>query len=110
MARRLLTSSIQWIVAAASLSAPVAAMQPDCSDSRSAQISSSVDIAVRELNGLSGRVLVVHCKKTLVDRPLGFSDRERKIPIASDTKFDFGSLTKQFVAAAILRLSDQGKL
>jgi CubicO group peptidase (beta-lactamase class C family) len=38
------------------------------------------------------------------------SDREAAIPARPDTVFSIGSLTKQFTAAAILKLEDQGKL
>jgi CubicO group peptidase (beta-lactamase class C family) len=38
------------------------------------------------------------------------SDREAGIPARPDTVFSTGSLTKQFTAAAILKLEDQGKL
>jgi CubicO group peptidase (beta-lactamase class C family) len=43
-------------------------------------------------------------------RAYGLFDREAGIPARTDTVFSTGSLTKQFTAAAIVRLEDEGKL
>ncbi|MBI5768852.1 MAG: beta-lactamase family protein [Verrucomicrobia bacterium] len=43
-------------------------------------------------------------------RALGFANLERKIPAAADTRFRIASMTKSFVALAILRLRDAGQL
>src|SRR5260221_3495474 len=43
-------------------------------------------------------------------RAYGLFDREVSIPVRTDTVFSTGSLTKQFTAAAIVRLEDEGKL
>ncbi|MCY7279931.1 MAG: beta-lactamase family protein, partial [Sphingomonas bacterium] len=40
----------------------------------------------------------------------GLADVERKVPITAATHFRLGSITKQFAAAAVLRLAEQGKL
>jgi len=40
----------------------------------------------------------------------GLSDRARKIPLATDSVYNLGSITKQFTAAAILTIEMQGKL
>ena len=40
----------------------------------------------------------------------GWADREKRIPFTSTTVFTVGSLTKQFTAAAILKLEMMGKL
>jgi CubicO group peptidase (beta-lactamase class C family) len=58
----------------------------------------------------SGSVLVARDEKVLFDRAYGMANWDLKVPNKSTTKFRLGSVTKQFTAAAILRLEEQGKL
>jgi CubicO group peptidase (beta-lactamase class C family) len=48
--------------------------------------------------------------KLVVNRAYGLSDLERDVPISPGTIFDAGSLTKQFVAAAVLLVVEEGRL
>lgn len=48
--------------------------------------------------------------KLVVNRAYGLADIERRTPLTTDTVFDVGSVRKQFVAAAVLLLVDQGRL
>jgi CubicO group peptidase (beta-lactamase class C family) len=48
--------------------------------------------------------------KVVVNKAYGSADLERDVPIKPDTVFDAGSVRKQFVAAAILLLVEEGKL
>lgn len=48
--------------------------------------------------------------KVVVNRAYGSADLERAVPITPATVFDAGSLRKQFVAAAVLLLAEQGRL
>jgi CubicO group peptidase (beta-lactamase class C family) len=48
--------------------------------------------------------------KIVVNRAYGSADLERDVPITPNTIFDAGSVRKQFVAAAILLLVEEGKL
>jgi len=57
-----------------------------------------------------GSVLVARGDEVLFRKSYGSADLERKIPNTPSTKFRIGSITKQFTAAAILILEDQGKL
>lgn len=43
-------------------------------------------------------------------RGYGSADLENRVPVTADTVFRIGSVTKQFTAAAVLKLADQGKL
>lgn len=60
--------------------------------------------------GFSGVVLVAQNGKVLFEKGYGLADRKNKILITSETVFDSGSLSKQFTAAAILYLEQQGRL
>ena len=55
-------------------------------------------------------VLVARDGKIVFQDGFGLADIGNKTPITPDTKFRIGSVTKQFTAAAILRLAEQGKL
>jgi len=63
-----------------------------------------------EACGFSGSVLVVRHGETLLRKGYGLADRKTGTPVTPDTAFDLGSITKQFTAAAILRLEMEGKL
>jgi CubicO group peptidase (beta-lactamase class C family) len=60
--------------------------------------------------GFSGTVLVAKDGKVVLEKGYGLADRERRIPMAADSVISIGSITKQFTAAAILKLEMQGKL
>jgi len=63
-----------------------------------------------EAFGFSGSVLLVVDGKMLVHKGYGIADRTRGVPVKADDVFDIGSVTKQFTAAAIMKLEMQGKL
>ncbi|MGF1692025.1 serine hydrolase domain-containing protein [Photobacterium kagoshimensis] len=58
----------------------------------------------------SGNLLIAKDNKIIFEQSLGLADVQSKRPINPDNLFKVGSLTKQFTAAAILRLSEQNKL
>ena len=60
--------------------------------------------------GFNGSVLVLRDGKALLDKGYGLRDRERNLPNTPATVHTIGSITKQFTAAAILKLEEQGKL
>ena len=55
-------------------------------------------------------ILAVHDGKTVVREVTGFADVELRTPMREDMLFRLGSITKQFTAAAILKLEADGKL
>jgi D-alanyl-D-alanine carboxypeptidase len=66
-------------------------------------------LAEREKQGFSGAVLVAR-RGEMFKRAYGLADREWAQANTTDTRFRIGSLTKQFTAAAMLLLAEQGKL
>jgi CubicO group peptidase (beta-lactamase class C family) len=57
-----------------------------------------------------GSVLVAKDDAVVFQQSVGWANAEWKIANSASTKFRLGSLTKQFTAAAILLLAEQGKL
>jgi D-alanyl-D-alanine carboxypeptidase len=69
----------------------------------------AADALVRgPIAGLS--IAVVQLGKTVLAKGYGYADREAGLPASPDTSYPIASITKQFTAAAILRLADQGRL
>jgi CubicO group peptidase (beta-lactamase class C family) len=79
-----------------------------------AEIARRVQMAVRryearpEFVGLS--VAVARGDHLIVDEGVGIADLEWKAPTDAKSPFRIGSLTKQFTAAAIMKLREQGKI
>jgi CubicO group peptidase (beta-lactamase class C family) len=63
-----------------------------------------------ERSGFSGSVLVARGGRVLLEKGSGLADRARARRNGPETLFDVGSVTKQFVATAILQLEDRGLL
>jgi len=62
------------------------------------------------VNEFTGTVLVAQNGKIIYEKAFGMSDREWNIPNTIQSKFEVGSITKQFTSACILQLAEQGKL
>ncbi|KAB1076002.1 serine hydrolase [Methylobacterium planeticum] len=58
----------------------------------------------------SGAVLVAHRGRPVFRRAYGLANREWGVPNTPETRFRVGSITKQFTAAAILKLAEAGRL
>jgi CubicO group peptidase (beta-lactamase class C family) len=67
-------------------------------------------LSERAKDGFSGVVLAARDGKLLLAKGYGLADREAGIPFRPDTVVSIGSVTKQFTAAAILKLEMDGKL
>jgi CubicO group peptidase (beta-lactamase class C family)/microsomal dipeptidase-like Zn-dependent dipeptidase len=90
----------------------------DCkaSESRAPMSDAAATLQVDELmRGYSGAVpgasvLVLRDGKSVVQRSYGLADVEQRTPVSPATNYRLASITKQFTAAAILLLSEAGKL
>lgn len=60
--------------------------------------------------GYTGGVLVIRSGRPVLKRSYGLANRAAGIVADTATVYTLGSITKQFTAAAILRLEEQGKL
>jgi CubicO group peptidase (beta-lactamase class C family) len=66
------------------------------------------EMRARQIPGLS--LAVVREGKTVKAQGYGLADLELNVPVGRESVFEIGSITKQFTAAAILLLSEEGKL
>ncbi|MFN8580811.1 MAG: serine hydrolase domain-containing protein [Gemmatimonadaceae bacterium] len=108
--QRLLRASGQLAFAALLCASPAAGQGSD-----RAQFVASVDsIVTAALNGSKAAagmtVGVVRGKDTLLLKGYGYADLEFDVPTPTDAVYEIGSVTKQFTAASILQLVEQGKL
>jgi CubicO group peptidase (beta-lactamase class C family) len=60
--------------------------------------------------GYSGSALVARGGRVLLHKGYGLADRARGRPYTAETLFDVASISKQFTAAAILKLEMEGRL
>lgn len=72
-----------------------------------------IDNLISEYSALglfNGTALVADNGKVMFEKGYGYADMEWQVPNTVDTKFELGSVTKQFTAALILQLNEDGKL
>ncbi len=67
-------------------------------------------LSAAEGNHFSGVVLVAKGDEVLFSRGYGFADYEAGMKVSRETVFNIGSVTKQFTAAAVLKLVEQDRL
>ncbi len=63
-----------------------------------------------ESTGFEGVVLVSEKDKILFHNSYGLANREHNVPMTTDMSFILASVSKQFTAAAILKLAEEGKV
>src|SRR5258708_6420217 len=78
----------------------------------SSALSSSLDdfLERSEAFGFSGSVIAAKGDQVVLRKAYGYSDRRHSIANTPTTVFNLASLDKQFIAAAILRLEEMGRL
>jgi CubicO group peptidase (beta-lactamase class C family) len=71
---------------------------------------SNIFINVQKDSLPGAAVLVAQNGDIIYQNGFGYADVENKIPITTDAIFKIGSISKQFTAAAILKLQEEGKI
>jgi CubicO group peptidase (beta-lactamase class C family) len=74
---------------------------------------SQIDALVQQYHDLrqfNGSVLVAESGKVIYKKGFGYANIEWEVPNKPNTRFRVGSVTKQFTAALVLQLVEQGKL
>ncbi len=88
--------------------------QVDTRESDRAVMTQRLDSIARasvDENGLAGlSVALVQGRDTLLFADYGFADLEHMVPMPRDAVYEIFSITKQFTAAAVLQLVDEGRL
>jgi CubicO group peptidase (beta-lactamase class C family) len=73
-------------------------------------VDSVANAAVAEHRTPGVSVAIVKHGKTVLAKGYGYADLENDVPAGAETVYRVGSITKQFTAASIMRLVEQGKL
>jgi CubicO group peptidase (beta-lactamase class C family) len=114
LVRQLSVTLSFWLLASAVTAQTSNADARAANDHRleSADLHNDVDSYMRRAwaHGFSGTVLVAKGQKIILRGAYGEVDRSKALPLTPDTAFDVASLDKQFIAAAVLRLEEMGKL
>ena len=97
-------------VIAASLGGAIPARGQDAAQAAKSERLDTIAKSYTAGNAFMGAVLVVEGDRTLLDKGYGSANLEWDIPNAPDVRFRLGSLTKQFTAALVLLLQQDGKL
>lgn len=95
-----------WLLALVCCATRTAAQAPALPDTVERFIRS--ELARQRIPGMS--VAILRGDSVLLAQGYGLADVKRKIPATDSTLFAIGSVTKQFTAAAIVLLSQQGRL
>lgn len=84
----------------------------DCGAAHSPALARRLDaLLVREeASGFTGSILVARGGGVVLDRGYGWADRARTQRVTPRTRFWIASVSKQFTAAAILALAEDGRL
>lgn len=60
--------------------------------------------------GFNGSVLVAEKGQVIYQNTFGFADSKNQVPLDSNTPFYIASVSKQFMAAAVMKLVEEGKI
>lgn len=73
-------------------------------------LSLKADKYLTRLTDFSGAVLIARGDRIILHKGYGWTDKQRSAPVSIDTGFWVASISKQFTAAAILKLEEKKKL
>ncbi len=109
MFRRVSFTAVAGIIV---LSAVTARSQPIVLDDEELIVRTAavIDWAMQRPGAVALSVAVARDGEALVDRGLGMASLELGVPANRETIFRIGSVTKQFTAAAIMKLVERGEL
>ena len=83
---------------------------PKASDSEAAAATEEFLRGLASSDEFSGAVLLARNNAAFFEKAYGLANREFRVPVNSDTKFNLGSINKVFTKTAIAQLAAAGKL
>ena len=108
-----LVATLIWFAAAPSAQ-PVSAAPPEPAPPLKAAVRSKIDSDVRALlsaaHAQGATIAIVQNGAIVYTRGYGLRDVAQSLPADTHTRYEIGSITKQFTAAAILQLKEAGKI
>jgi CubicO group peptidase (beta-lactamase class C family) len=93
--------------------APSLSAQPSPSPVAAVPVADAVDSVAKALiasKRVPGLAVAVERHGVVVEQAYGYADIAKKVAVTTDTRFEIGSVTKQFTAACVLQLAEAGKL
>lgn len=90
--------------------APAATAQSLPASFNAEDVSKAIEVKVRDKGFVGLSVVVVRNGETVLSRGFGATAISDGNPVSPDTPFAIGSITKQFVAACLFLLAEEGKL
>ena len=104
---------MQRIVGLAAAALAAIALLASCSEPEQVGQSPTpgdVFIASNQPQGSSGTLVAALDGEMVTCEGWGLADRETGVPAGCDTVYDIGSVSKQFTAAAVVKLQMEGRL
>ena len=111
VAALLVVTALPFLASARPPTAPPAAAGPPgaiAQDDSGQRI--DVFLTQAEESGFNGSVLIATDGSIILHKGYGWADRQRTQPVTTTTPFWVASISKQFAAAAILKLAEQGRV
>lgn len=110
----LATLSIAFVLHGSAIAQPQSQVQPPAHASSDDALIAKIDSLAAEALSAPGAaglsVAVALDSRTILDRGYGKADLEHNVPATEHSIFRIASVTKQFTAAAIMRLAERGRL
>ncbi|MFM9995765.1 MAG: serine hydrolase domain-containing protein [Phycisphaerales bacterium] len=89
---------------------PVAWAQPPSDSELELKVDAAVAKALAEPGAAGYSIAVARAGKVILAKGYGPADVELSVPVSADSIFRIGSVTKQFTAAAVMRLVEAGTI